>query len=68
MGFTRADAEFRVAHPPLDLSKYFKVIDHEPSIKDEDLNETIQRIGARLGEGSSEAEWYYKNKGYSQKL
>jgi hypothetical protein len=29
-----------------DLSKYFKVINHQPSIVDEDWNEKIQREGA----------------------
>ena len=41
--------------PPLDLSKYFKVLDHKPSIVDEDLNETIQREGCHLnGQGMGE--------------
>jgi hypothetical protein len=61
----------------LDLAKYFKVIDHKPSIVDEDLNETIQREGCHLnGQGMaeesvwggsldgniSEVGWYERNK------
>ena len=52
-----------------DLSKNFKVIDHKSSIVDEDLNERIQKEGAHFGgSGSSELEWYRKNKGYSERL
>jgi hypothetical protein len=72
------DSLMESGRPQLDLSKYFKVIDHKPSIVDEDLNETIQREGCHLsgmhgmgGEsvwgGSldgnvNEVEWYERNK------
>lgn len=42
--------------PSLDLSKYFKVIDHKLSIVDEDLNERIQREGCHLGGSPGMAE------------
>lgn len=59
----------------LDLSKYFRVISKEPSIKDEDPNERIQKEGAHMGyKGPSyivvdndEKSWYDRHKGYSQK-
>ena len=68
-GLTLVEGGFP-GRPPLDLSKYFKVIDHKPSIVDEDLNEIIQREGTHqdgMG-GSGEAAWFYAHKGYSEKL
>jgi hypothetical protein len=35
--------------PQFKISKYFKVIEKAPSIKDEDLNKTIQKVGAHIG-------------------
>ena len=44
-----------------DISSRFKVIQKEVSIKDEDINETIQKDGARLGRGrSGDGDWYFK--------
>lgn len=51
-----------------DLRKYFKVIDREPSIIDEDLNERIQREGAHCNGAGDEAQWYSEHKGYSRNL
>lgn len=72
------DCLMESGRPPLDLAKYFKVIDHKPSIVDENLNETIQREGCHLNNspgmaeesvwgGSldgnvNELEWYERNK------
>jgi hypothetical protein len=54
--------------PELDLSKHFKVIQKEPSTKDENINDRIQREGGQMWGGSSEAQWYREHKGYSEKL
>jgi hypothetical protein len=59
-----------------DPSKYFKVIQKDSSIKDETVNDRIQREGLHLGFGGcneqpltgGEAEWYMRNKGYSKGL
>ena len=40
--------------PRFDMSKYFKVLLRESSIKDENVNDRIQREGARCGEGHDE--------------
>ena len=59
-----------------DMSKYFNVIKKESSIKDESINDRIQREGCSTWfEGckeqeltGGEAEWYVQNKGYSSRL
>jgi hypothetical protein len=59
-----------------DISKHFKVIQRESSVKDEDLNERIQREGVHFNGKSTieqpltgeEAEWYARHKGYSKRL
>lgn len=44
-----------------DISSRFEVIQKESSVKDEDINETIQREGAHFGRGGSkEGDWYFK--------
>lgn len=51
-----------------------RIIKRRTEKKDEDINETIQSQGAHLGLSSfgqgdvNEALWYYRNKGYSEKL
>jgi hypothetical protein len=51
-----------------DMKKYFKVIERESSIKEETVNDRIQREGADCWGGGSEADWYYRNKGYSERI
>jgi len=46
-----------------------KVVKRESTIKDEDVNQIIQKEGARLDYGGQgEAAWYYRNKGYSKRI
>lgn len=62
--------------PQFDPSKYFRVIVRDRATKDENLNERIQREGAHFsGAGNpdqpltgGEAEWYMRNKGYTNRL
>ena len=61
--------------PQFDPSKYFRVIDHKPSIVDENVNDRIQREGCHCWGGCNEqlltggeAEWYMKHKGYSKEV
>ena len=51
-----------------DPSKYFKVIHRESSIKDDNVNDRIQREGCDCWGGSGESEWYANHKGYSNNL
>jgi hypothetical protein len=61
-----------------DLSSHFKVIHKEKLIRDEDVNERIQREGAEVSYRNrstldqpltgEESEWYMKHKGYSKRL
>ena len=65
-------------HPQFDMTKYFKVIQREASIKDENLNERIQKEGVHYDYGGSgpveqlltgsELEWYQIHKGYSESI
>ena len=52
--------------PQFDMSKYFKVIQRESSIKDENLNEKIQNDGVHFSGEGSETDWYQTHKGYSE--
>jgi len=73
MGLTPVPSGLPEDRPQFDLSSHFKIID-KPSMKDEDLNERIQKEGAHYwGAGApeqpltgSEAEWYARHKGYSR--
>lgn len=42
------------------ISSRFKVIQKDASVKDEDINETIQREGAHFGGRIGEADWYFR--------
>jgi hypothetical protein len=62
--------------PQFDMTRHFKVIQRESSIKDENLNERIQKEGVHYGGGGpvdqpltgSELEWYQARKGYSNSI
>jgi hypothetical protein len=62
--------------PQFQMAKYFKVIQKEPSIVDENVNDRIQKEGFHYWGGGapeqpltgSEAEWYMRHKGYSQRI
>lgn len=44
-----------------DISSRFEVIQKESSVKDENINETIQREGAHFGRGGGkEGDWYFR--------
>jgi hypothetical protein len=59
-----------------DLSSHFEIIQKENSMKDENLNERIQREGVHFSGKSTqdqpltgdEAEWYVRHKGYSKRI
>lgn len=70
-GFTRVPEGLPEDRPQFDPSKYFRVIVRDRATKDGDLNERIQRDGAHVGGSGntgSEAEWYMRNKGYTNRL
>jgi hypothetical protein len=51
----------------LNLAKYFKMIEGRPE-RDENLNERIQKEGARTWGGVAESVWYKGHKGYSRNI
>jgi len=76
MGLTSVPSGLPEDRVQFDLSRHFKIIQKESSIKDEDLNKQIQKEGAHYwGAGpeeqpltGSEAEWYARHKGYSKNI
>ena len=63
----RADGHLTEVRP---ITSIFKnVITRKSNIVDKDINDIIQEVGAHqdLGAGS-EADWYKRNKGYSEKI
>lgn len=54
-------------HPVEELFKG-RVIKRESKTRDTDINELIQAVGAHCDGAGSEAAWYRKHKGYSEKL
>ena len=60
-GLNSTSSGFPDVRAQFDISSRFKVIQKDASIKDEDINETIQREGGRLGRGRrGEGDWYFR--------